>query len=169
MAKRYDDFIKNINELMAGESMPVESNRRDIIAELDRLSDNPLELYLRWFRFGKLIYMDNSFHLDLFTSLLQDHGEIGLMTSLVISKQFDSEYMGYTPVYFGKAKYNGNNVYLIVYPCTMSGEEVNFQYLDNECGIATFILNMDKPNLNSIVPAKFSWDKDGFILQAVLS
>ena len=168
MFRSYDSMMKNATATMAGSESTIALDKRDVINEMDRLMNNPLELYLRWFRYGKLVYLDNRECFQEFLNLLQDQGEIGLATVTLLTKQFESEYEGYGPSYFGKASSeNGEEIYLLVYPCTRSGENINFNYFDADYGISAYALNMNKPNKNAVITAFFMWDKDGYICKPI--
>lgn len=162
MRREYDDFIKDaINTMGPGE--PISYSRNDMIKEMERLMDNPLELYLRWFRYGKIVYIDIPEMFHNFISLLEEHGEFGSVTASVLLKMFEEDVDGYQATYFCKTKSaDGHNLYALLYPYSASGESIPFPSLDTEYGIRANVLNMNKPNLNGLSTAFLIWDKDGY-------
>lgn len=164
MARNYDEFIKSATSVMFGDSC--ELSRRDVIAEMERLMDNPLELYLRWFRYGKIIYIDMVEHFNNFIELLQGQDEIGPVTATVLNKQFDVEENNHSVMYFGKThNTEGHDIYVLIYPYSPVVDNIAFQHLDTEYGVRAYALNMNKPNLSGLTTAFLEWNKDGYSIR----
>ena len=59
MFTSYDEMMKSAVGKMSQSEVSNSASKREAINEMDRLMNNPLQLYLKWFRYNKLVYLDN--------------------------------------------------------------------------------------------------------------